>query len=58
MSMQLVDRNGFAETISTKDRIEKYTKTNFLDPQPFQKVLRVYGKTMRGKQFHPNNIPS
>ena len=49
ISMQLIDRNGFAETISTKDRIAKYRNTEFLDPQPFQKVLRIYGKNGEGK---------
>lgn len=60
ISMQLIDRNGFSETISTKDRIAKYTNTEFLDPQPFQKVLRVFGKNVEGKSsskittYHPN----
>ncbi len=60
ISMQLVDRNGFTETISSQDRIEKYQHTNFLEPQPFQKVVRVYGKSPEGKShsiltaYHPN----
>lgn len=49
ISMQIVDRNGFSETISTKDRVAKYEHTDFFAPQPFQKVLRVYGKTLEGK---------
>ncbi|NDE82290.1 MAG: hypothetical protein EB051_01570 [Chlamydiia bacterium] len=49
VSMQIVDRNGFTETISAQDRIKQYQQTNFLEPQPFQKVLRVYGKSKEGK---------
>lgn len=49
ISMQIIDRNGFSETISTKDRIAKYATTEFLAPQPFQKVLRVFGKNPEGK---------
>ena len=60
ISMQLIDRNGFSETISTKDRIKKYQTTDFLSPQPYQKVLRVYAKSPEGKSpsfltsYHPN----
>ena len=49
VSMQLIDRNGFSETISTKDRLAKYQETEFLSPQPYQKVLRVYHKDLQGK---------
>lgn len=60
ISMQLVDRNGFSETISTKDRIAKYKNTDFLEPQPYQKVLRVFSKNTEGKHsstittYHPS----
>jgi antitoxin component YwqK of YwqJK toxin-antitoxin module len=47
--MQLIDRNGFAETISTKERIAKHKNTDFFEPQPYQKVLRVYSKNHQGK---------
>ena len=43
-SIQLLDRNGFSETISVKDRLANYEKTDFTAPQPYQKVVRVYGK--------------
>jgi antitoxin component YwqK of YwqJK toxin-antitoxin module len=49
MSMQIVDRNGFTETISNKERIASFDRTDFLTPQPFQKVLRVYGKSGAGQ---------
>lgn len=60
ISIQIIDRNGFAETISAKDRLSRYKNTNFCDPQPYQKVLRVFGKNSDGKpvskitNYHPN----
>lgn len=60
VSMQLIDRNGFTETISNKDRLTPYQQIDFLSPQPYQKVLRVYGRTPDGKSlskissYHPN----
>ena len=49
ISMQIIDRNGFAETISNKERISTYKGTDFLNPQPYQKVLRVFGRNAEGK---------
>ncbi len=49
ISMQLIDRNGFTETISNKDRIASFKNTDFLTAQPFQKVLRVFGKNISGQ---------
>lgn len=49
VSIQLIDRNGFSETISTKDRLALYENINFLTPQPYEKVLRVFGKDSQGK---------
>lgn len=63
VSIQILDRNGFSETISTKDRLETYVKTDFLNPQPYQKVVRVYGKASQGKTaskvttYHSNGHP-
>jgi antitoxin component YwqK of YwqJK toxin-antitoxin module len=48
-SIQIIDRNGFSETVSAKDRLAKYQKVNFLEPQPYQKVLRVFKKDDQGK---------
>ena len=48
-SMQIIDRNGFTETISNKDRIATFKNIDFLKAQPYQKVLRVYGRDKQGK---------
>ncbi len=49
VSMQTIDRNGFAETVSNTDRLAPYHTVNFFKPQPYKKVLRVYGKDHEGK---------
>ena len=48
-SVHVVDRNGFAETVSSKDRINEYQNIDFLKPQPYQKVLLVYQKDSQGR---------
>ena len=50
-SIQLLDRNGFSETISLQERLAVYKKTDFMTPQPYQKIVRVYGKANEGKTF-------
>ncbi len=63
VSMQVVDRNGFSETISSSERLKPFQASDFLSPQPFQKVLRVYGRSPAGKtqskitSYHPNGQP-
>jgi antitoxin component YwqK of YwqJK toxin-antitoxin module len=47
-SIHIIDRNGFAETISSKDRITQFQNLDFLKPQPYQKVLLVYGRDSLG----------
>ena len=37
VSLQIIDRNGFQETVSAKERLELYEKTNFLESQPYEK---------------------
>jgi antitoxin component YwqK of YwqJK toxin-antitoxin module len=49
ISMQIVDRNGFTETISNKERLSSFHTTDFLTPQPFQKILRVYARNPSGQ---------
>jgi len=60
ISMQTIDRNGFSETVSSKDRLKSYSKVDFFSPQPYQKVLRVYPRDFQGQSvsritsYHPN----
>ena len=59
-SIQLLDRNGFSETISSKERLHSLQKVDFSEPQPYQKVLRVFNKEKKESPlskvttYHPN----
>jgi len=48
-SIQITDRSGFQETISNRDRLKELGSSDFTEPQPYQKVVRVYQKDRVGK---------
>ncbi|MCI5051675.1 MAG: hypothetical protein MRY21_00895 [Simkaniaceae bacterium] len=48
-SIQLYDRNGFQETISSEERLERYQKSDFSSPQPYTKVVRVFKRDDKGR---------
>lgn len=50
-SINIIDRNGFSETISLSDRLKNFEEIDFLCSQPYQKVLRVYGQEGTGDVF-------
>ncbi len=58
--IQIQDRNGLTETISNPDRLVSYETVDFLNNQPYKKVLRVYrgdGKNRsRITTYHPNGV--
>lgn len=58
--IQIQDRNGLTETISTPDRIASYEAVDFLTAQPFKKVLRAYKKEGKNHSkittYHPNGM--
>src|SRR3990167_113184 len=47
--VQLIDRNGVNETISHKERLDTLSQVNFLQSQPYQKVVRVFKRDGEGK---------
>lgn len=59
-SINIIDHNGMSETINSKDRLNAFENTDFLSPQPYQKVLRVFGRGKNGEihscitSYHPN----
>lgn len=59
-SIHIIDREGLTEAISLKERVQNYEKVDFLKPQPYQKVLRVYSRDQAGNTrsyittYHPN----
>lgn len=48
-NIQIIDRNGFNETITQDDRIRRYQNTDFTEPQPYHKVVRTFKKDREGK---------
>jgi len=48
VSINIIDQNGITETISNPERIKQFKTVNFMEPQPYQKVLRVYGRNDEG----------
>lgn len=61
-TINIIDRNGFSETISNKDRIAQYKNIDFNSSQPYQKVLRVFKRDDLGDirayitSYHPNGF--
>ena len=51
MSINIIDRNGLTETVSTKERLKMYEKVDFLSNQPYKQVLRVWKKNKEGTNF-------
>lgn len=62
-SINIMDRNGLSETLSSKDRLAQFENVDFLKTQPYQKVLRVYERDVNGDikalitSYHPNGQP-
>lgn len=59
-SINLLDLDGVSETISNEERLKNYNEVDFLAPQPYKKVLRVYKRNKQGMipacltTYHPN----
>jgi len=47
--VNIVDCNGLSETITLTDRLKDLSRRNFLDPQPFRKVMRTFLKDGQGR---------
>ncbi len=62
-SINIIDPNGLSETISSQERLKQYQNVDFLSPQPYQKVLRFYGRDAQGNirslitSYYPNGQP-
>lgn len=62
-SVHIIDRNGISEAITSKDRLEQFLNVDFLTPQPYQKVLRIYSRDYSGNlkaminSYHENGNP-
>ncbi|MDP1879638.1 MAG: hypothetical protein Q8K60_01700 [Parachlamydiaceae bacterium] len=47
-SIHIIDRNGLTESTSNKERLNQYQNVDFLQPQQYQKVLRIYERDSVG----------
>lgn len=62
--INIIDQNGTSETISNLDRLQRYAEVDFLKPQPYQKVLRVFNRDACGDlpsiitSYYPNGVPN
>lgn len=63
LSINIIDRNGFSETISNPERLKQFQSVDFLKNQPYQKVLRIYSRKSNGDiasiitSYHENGQP-
>lgn len=59
--IQVQDRNGLTETISSPEKLASYETTDFLASQPYKKVTRVFKKEGGNQSilttYHPNGMP-
>lgn len=59
-SIHIVDREGMTEAIANTDRLKTFEDIDFLNHQPYQKVLRVFERDSTGgirafiTTYHPN----
>jgi len=42
VTIHTIDRNGFSETLHSKDRLRPLQNADFLSPQPYKKVMRTF----------------
>ncbi len=59
--VQIQDRNGISETVSVPERLQAYSRVDFLSSQPYKQVLRVYRTEGQAHSllttYHPNGSP-
>ncbi len=51
INVHIIDFNGFSETITNKDRLRQFEQRNFLLPQQYRKVLRVFRRSQTGNSL-------
>jgi antitoxin component YwqK of YwqJK toxin-antitoxin module len=46
--VNIIDQSGLSETVTNPERLKELAKRNFLSPQPYRKVMRIYGHDKEG----------
>lgn len=58
--IQIQDRNGLIETVSTEEKLTSFADVDFLGSQPYKKVMRVFKKEGKNRaivtSYHPNGL--
>ena len=58
--IQIHDRNGLSETVSSPDRLASHEKIDYLSQQPYKKVIRNFRKEGKTRTilttYHPNGL--
>lgn len=58
--IQVKEHDGSLQTFNEKERLEKFASIDYLSPQPYSQVLRVFRKNLEDKgrsiltSYHPN----
>ncbi|MBN1914918.1 MAG: hypothetical protein JW769_03410 [Parachlamydiales bacterium] len=58
--IQITDRHGITETISSPEKLRRLSSTDFMQPQPYHQVIQVFQKDPQGKTpgtilaYYPN----
>lgn len=50
-SISFVDRDGFSTTVKSEARLQYYCNVDYLSPQPYEKVIRIYNKDCSGNSY-------
>jgi antitoxin component YwqK of YwqJK toxin-antitoxin module len=60
VAIQIEDRNGLTETVSTPERLQAYERLDYVSSQPYKKVRRVFRKGGKSQSkitsYHPNGM--
>lgn len=58
IAIQVEDRNGLIETVSTPERLQVYEGLDYISSQPYKKVLRIFKRNGKSYSkittYHPN----
>lgn len=61
--ISIVDRNGVTQTVNQSDRLKRFSQTDFLSTQPYEKIVRYYKPDRDGNtksiltSYHENGQP-
>ncbi len=63
IAINIIDRNGFTETVNSQERLQQYERVNFTSNLPYDKVTRIFSRDAEGNvraimtNYYPNGGP-